>query len=262
MELYITILTLTIVLSTDAESKFKFLITCIGLYGFYYAHCISVVHEYVRIHGCSETDGEDMHELDEEEMWHADFNQKRGVVTLPDFANPLEFPQFYETSNICDSNLLFSVGTLLCMIFIGINKVLCVSRCTPYIHLSKHDVELGVQNTLICHVTGFYPPSLSISWTVNNANVTEGISLSQYRPRADGTFNIFSTLKFTPAEGDIYSCTVNHIALQGQPQTKILGEYVALPSVGPAVFCGVGLTLGLLGVAAGTFLLIKGNNCN
>uniref|UniRef100_A0A8C1ZR76 Ig-like domain-containing protein n=1 Tax=Cyprinus carpio TaxID=7962 RepID=A0A8C1ZR76_CYPCA len=213
------------------------------------------VHEYVRIHGCSETDGEDMHELDEEEMWHADFNQKRGVVTLPDFANPLEFPQFYETSVIemtgCKSMKIY---------------FLCVSRCTPYIHLSKHDVELGVQNTLICHVTGFYPPSLSISWTVNNANVTEGISLSQYRPRADGTFNIFSTLKFTPAEGDIYSCTVNHIALQGQPQTKILGEcdilLLSLFHVGPAVFCGVGLTLGLLGVAAGTFLLIKGNNCN
>jgi len=37
---------------------------------------------------------------------------------------------------------------------------------------------------------------------------------------------------------------------------------VALPGVGPAVFCGVGLTLGLLGVATGTFFLVKGNNCN
>uniref|UniRef100_A0A8C1ZQD5 Ig-like domain-containing protein n=1 Tax=Cyprinus carpio TaxID=7962 RepID=A0A8C1ZQD5_CYPCA len=220
-------------------------------------HYVNIDSPFAIIHGCSETDGEDMHELDEEEMWHADFNQKRGVVTLPDFANPLEFPQFYETSVIemtgCKSDVAF-----LTKVF----KTILTDLCTPYIHLSKHDVELGVQNTLICHVTGFYPPSLSISWTVNNANVTEGISLSQYRPRADGTFNIFSTLKFTPAEGDIYSCTVNHIALQGQPQTKILDIDVALPSVGPAVFCGVGLTLGLLGVAAGTFLLIKGNNCN
>uniref|UniRef100_A0A8C1JY98 Ig-like domain-containing protein n=1 Tax=Cyprinus carpio TaxID=7962 RepID=A0A8C1JY98_CYPCA len=227
-----------------------------GISGFYYAHCISVVHEYVGIHGCSETDGEDMHGLDEEEMWHADFNQKRGVVTLPDFANPLEFPNFYETSVIemtgCKRKGLGCATSA---------KDFCVFLDAPQTSIYlKDDVELGVQNTLICHVTGFYPPSLSISWTKNNAHVTEGISLSQYRPRADGTFNIFSTLKFTPAEGDIYSCTVNHIALQGQPQTKTLD--VALPSVGPAVFCGVGLTLGLLGVAAGTFLLIKGNNCN
>uniref|UniRef100_A0A8C1JWW9 Ig-like domain-containing protein n=1 Tax=Cyprinus carpio TaxID=7962 RepID=A0A8C1JWW9_CYPCA len=215
-----------------------------------------IVHEYVGIHGCSETDGEDMHGLDEEEMWHADFNQKRGVVTLPDFANPLEFPNFYETSVIemtgCKSDVAF-----LTKVFKSPPPEMDAPQTSIYL---KDDVELGVQNTLICHVTGFYPPSLSISWTKNNAHVTEGISLSQYRPRADGTFNIFSTLKFTPAEGDIYSCTVNHIALQGQPQTKTLD--VALPSVGPAVFCGVGLTLGLLGVAAGTFLLIKGNNCN
>lgn len=37
---------------------------------------------------------------------------------------------------------------------------------------------------------------------------------------------------------------------------------VSQPSVGPAVFCGVGLTVGLLGVAAGTFFLIKGNECS
>uniref|UniRef100_A0A673J8D3 Ig-like domain-containing protein n=1 Tax=Sinocyclocheilus rhinocerous TaxID=307959 RepID=A0A673J8D3_9TELE len=224
---------------------FQFMI--FGISGFYYAHCISVVHEYVGIHGCSETDGEDMHELDEEEMWHADFNQKRGVVTLPDFANPLEFPHFYETSVIemtgCKSDVAF-----LTKIFKSPPPEMDAPHTSIYL---KDDVELGVQNTLICHVTGFYPPSLSISWTTNNANVTE-----------DGTFNIFSTLKVTPVEGDIYSCTVNHRALQGQPQTKTWDVDVALPSVGPAVFCGVGLTLGLLGVAAGTFLLIKGNHFN
>ncbi|MCM8651674.1 hypothetical protein MZO44_16465, partial [Lactiplantibacillus sp. E932] len=82
-----------------------------------------------------------------------------------------------------------------------------------------------------------------------------------YRPKDDGTYNIFSSLPFTPEEGDIYSCTVNHVALD-QPQTKTWEVDVAVPGVGPAVFCGVGLSLGLLGVAAGTFFLIKGNNCN
>ncbi|KAE8294793.1 hypothetical protein D5F01_LYC05710 [Larimichthys crocea] len=37
---------------------------------------------------------------------------------------------------------------------------------------------------------------------------------------------------------------------------------VKQPGVGPAVFCGLGLTVGLLGVAAGTFFLIKGNECS
>jgi len=57
-----------------------------------------VLHEYFAIHGCSETDGEDMHGIDGEETWHADYNQKRGVVTIPDFGNPIVFPGYYETS--------------------------------------------------------------------------------------------------------------------------------------------------------------------
>ncbi|KAK9970370.1 hypothetical protein ABG768_026317 [Culter alburnus] len=236
MELYIFILTLTVVLSTDAE----------------------LLHEYFGIHGCSETDGEDMHGIDGEEMWHADYNQKRGVVTLPDFGNPIVFPGYYETSVIEMKGCKSDVATLT-NIFKSPPPEMDAPQTSIY---PKDDVQLGVQNTLVCHVTGFYPPSLSISWTKNNVNVTEGMSLSQYRPKADGTFNAFSTVRFTPIEGDIYSCTVNHIALQGQPQTKTWDVDVALPSVGPAVFCGVGLTLGLLGVAVGTFFLIKGNNCN
>lgn len=236
MELYTTVLALTVILSTDAK----------------------FVHEDFAIGICSDTEAERMFGFDEEELWHADFNQKRGVETLPDFGDPITFPGFYENSvrntEICRSNL-----ALWTKAFKSPPPEMDAPQTSIY---PKDDVELSVQNTLICHVTGFYPPSVSISWTKNNANVTKGISLSQYRPRNDGTFNIFSTLKFTPAEGDIYSCTVNHRALQGQPQTKTWDVDVTLPSVGPAVFCGVGLTLGLLGVAAGTFFLVKGNNCN
>lgn len=236
MELYTTVLALTIILSTDAK----------------------FVHEDFKIAVCSATEAEIMFGFDEEEMVHADFDQKRGVVTLPDFGDPISFPGIYEYSvrerEISRSNL-----ALWTKAFKSPPPEMDAPHTAIYL---KDDVELSVPNTLICHVTGFYPPSVSISWTKNNANVTEGISLSQYRPRNDGTFNIFSTLKFTPAEGDIYSCTVNHIALQGLPQTKTWDVDVALPSVGPAVFCGVGLTLGLLGVAMGTFFLVKGNNCN
>ncbi|XP_073675475.1 H-2 class II histocompatibility antigen, I-E alpha chain-like [Garra rufa] len=236
MELYKTVLALTVILSTEAK----------------------FVHEDFGIGICSNTEAEGMYGFDGEEMWHADFNQKRGVETLPDFGDPMSFSGFYEfivgETEMCRSNLAKTIKG-----FKSPPPEMDAPQTSIY---PKDNVELGVQNTLICHVTGFYPPSLSVSWTKNNVNVTDSMSLSQYRPRNDGTFNIFSTLKFTPAEGDIYSCTVNHRALSGQPQTKTWDVDVALPSVGPAVFCGVGLTLGLLGVAAGTFFLIKGNNCN
>ncbi|XP_067269416.1 RLA class II histocompatibility antigen, DP alpha-1 chain-like [Pseudorasbora parva] len=236
MELHITILSLTIVLSTTAEFD----------------------HEAYEFTACSDTKEEVFIGYDEEELWHADFTLKRGVDTSPDVIDPITFPGFYELAvdgiKGCKRDL---------PVFLDYFRSIPLEEDAPQTFVYPKDVvQLGVQNTLICHVTGFFPPSLSISWTKNNMNVTEGMSLSQYRPRTDATFNIFSTLMFTPVEGDIYSCTVNHRALQGQQQTKTWDVDAVLPSVGPAVFCGVGLTLGLLGVAVGTFFLIKGYNCN
>ncbi|XP_048066483.1 HLA class II histocompatibility antigen, DP alpha 1 chain-like isoform X2 [Megalobrama amblycephala] len=217
-------------------------------------------HEAFEYAACSDIEEEYYIGYDEEEVGHVDFKQKRGVPTLPDFVGNITFPGIYAIGADaivgCKRDLPRFIDTFKSL---PLEIDLDAPQTSIY---PKDDVQLGVQNTLICHVTGFYPPSVNISWTKNNVNVTEGMSLSQYRPRTDNSFNIFSTLKFTPAEGDIYSCTVNHKALQGQPQTKIWDVDVALPSVVPAVFCGVGVTLGLLGVAVGMFFLIKGHNCN
>lgn len=37
-----------------------------------------------------------MYGFDGEELYHSDFNKKEAVATLPDFADPLSFPGFYE----------------------------------------------------------------------------------------------------------------------------------------------------------------------
>lgn len=89
---------------------------------------------------------------------------------------------------------------------------------------SKDDVVPGVKNVLICYVTGLFPPPVIITWTKNDVNVTENINQSQYRLKSDGTFNVFSTLRFTPEEGDIYSCSVYHKALEDKYITRTWGE--------------------------------------
>uniref|UniRef100_UPI001447F14D mamu class II histocompatibility antigen, DR alpha chain-like n=1 Tax=Epinephelus lanceolatus TaxID=310571 RepID=UPI001447F14D len=138
---------------------------------------------------------------------------------------------------------------------------LCSDPPSSPIVYSRDDVELGENNILICHVTGFYPAPVKFYWTKNNKNVTEGTSVNVPYPNKDGSFNQFSRLEFVPQLGDIYSCSVGHQTLD-QPLTRIWDVEKTQPSVGPAVFCGVGLTVGLLGVAAGTFFLIKGNECS
>ncbi|XP_036419242.1 RLA class II histocompatibility antigen, DP alpha-1 chain-like [Colossoma macropomum] len=219
-----------------------------------------IQHTDIAVDLCSDTDEdkEKIFGLDGEEMWHADFSQGKGVMTLPEFADPFSYEEgAYEgavtNQEICKKNLGIAAKSY---------NYPAEPKDAPQSSVySKHKVQLGSKNTLICHITGFYPPHARVSWTKSNVKVTNGVSFSRYYPTSDGTFNLVSTLSFTPEEGDIYTCTVEHTALD-RPLTKTWDVQVALPSVGPSVFCGVGLAAGLLGVAAGTFFLVKGNNCN
>uniref|UniRef100_A0A667Z7Y2 Ig-like domain-containing protein n=1 Tax=Myripristis murdjan TaxID=586833 RepID=A0A667Z7Y2_9TELE len=212
----------------------------------------------IYIAGCSASDGENMIGVDTEEGWYADFKNHRGVIVLPKFADPISFPGFYELSvaqqEICKGNLA---------VFDRDSKNPPVKLDAPHSTIyTKDEVELDVENRLICHVSGFFPAPVSVYWTRNEQNVTEGTSINTPYPSKDGTFTQISTLKFTPQQGDIYSCTVQHPALE-QPLTRQTeAKANLLPGIGPAVFCGLGLTVGLLGVATGTFFLIKGNECS
>ncbi|GLD66755.1 H-2 class II histocompatibility antigen, A-Q alpha chain-like protein [Lates japonicus] len=114
------------------------------------------------------------------------------------------------------------------------------------------------ENTLICFINHFFPPTINIKWTKNDVEVTVEDAFIKSLPNPDGTFYVFSHLKFVPKEGDIYSCTVEHEALD-KPRTKFWEVDTDQMSIGPAVLCGLGLSLGLVGVAAGTFFFVKGN---
>ncbi|XP_039681252.1 uncharacterized protein LOC120574852 isoform X2 [Perca fluviatilis] len=72
--------------------------------------------------------------------------------------------------------------------------------------------------------------------------------LARYKPDKSAT---------TKTKGDIYGCTVEHASLE-KPQTKFWEADINQTNISPAVFCGLGLFLGLLGVAAGTFFFVKG----
>ncbi|XP_067446827.1 RLA class II histocompatibility antigen, DP alpha-1 chain-like isoform X2 [Thunnus thynnus] len=246
--------------------------------------CVSadILHEDLNIVGCSDSVGENVFTLDGEELWYADFKNKRGVYPQPSFIDPIQYEEgTYDDAvanqQICKSNLNNSrVGM----------KDIPVKLDPPFspIIFTRDDMKLGEKNTLICHVTGFYPAPVKIYWTKNGENVTEGTSINVPFLNQDITFRQSSRLEFIPQQGDMYSCTVTHPATK--PLTSIWGEKLFLhlspnvevkqpvnvsvcflspvvektqPGVGPAVFCGLGLTVGLLGVAAGIFFLIKGN---
>ncbi|XP_048065086.1 H-2 class II histocompatibility antigen, A-U alpha chain-like [Megalobrama amblycephala] len=228
--------------------------------------CVCVVyinaqsyHEFGLILACGDSDQEDfIVKCDDDQVAHVDFKEQKGIMTLPDFfAGQIELLSLYE-----DAKKAVSV----CRIFLEVFKEAYANSSVPLESpwssiYPKSDAQLNIKNTLICHVTGFFPPPVRVSWTKNNVNVTDETTVSRYHSNNDGTLNVFSYLSFIPEEGDIYSCSVEHKALQ-QPQTRTWDVEIKEPSIGPSVFCGVGLALGLLGLATGVFFIAKGINCN
>ncbi|KAK7886783.1 hypothetical protein WMY93_026404 [Mugilogobius chulae] len=120
------------------------------------------------------------------------------------------------------------------------------------------EVHPGVENTLVCFVNRFYPPVATVTWTKNNLPVSKGVSTSSYIPNNDQTFHLFSSITFSPEQGDVYSCTVEHPALEA-PKTRIWDvDLKSHQDLALDLYCGMGLTVALLGVAIGTFLIVKG----
>ncbi|XP_008293015.1 H-2 class II histocompatibility antigen, A-D alpha chain-like [Stegastes partitus] len=213
------------------------------------------LHEALHFSACSDSNGENMDSLDGAELWYADFINRRLVDALPDFADPITSPGAYERAvaeqQVCRQNLKTVQSDMSpeMKIFVPVHFI--------YI---RDNMELGVKNTLICYVSGFYPAPVKVSWTKNGENVTEGASIKDPSPKKDGSFTQISTLEFIPHHGDVYSCSVEHLALS-QPLARMWDVETTQPCVGPAVFCGLGLTFGLLGVATRTFFLFKGIRC-
>lgn len=220
-----------------------------------------ISHEITYVVACF-VDGrtETQYEFDVEELMYVDFERHEVVYTVPRYFifNPSETFQDLNVYN--NAKKARRTCPALLSYWTVEEKNPPEDKDPPESMLYPADeVELGVENSLICFVNYFYPPSINVSWTKNGHPVSEGVSLSRYFPNKDQTFHQFSTLVFTPSEGDIYSCTVAHSALE-TPQTRIWETEIMKSHESPGldVFCAVGLTLGLLGVATGTFLIVKG----
>ncbi|XP_048066156.1 H-2 class II histocompatibility antigen, A-U alpha chain-like [Megalobrama amblycephala] len=216
-------------------------------------------HEFGMIESCSGSAGtnEVLFAYETEVAGYMDIEEAKLVITVPDIAYSI--PGF-DTLPLQDINHVDPGLTSLCkdayfrILSLNISEPLEPPWTSIY---TRNDVKLHVNNTLICLVSGFYPPPVRVSWTKNNVDVTDRSTVSRYYPNKDRTLNVFSRLSFIPEEGDIYSCSVEHKALQ-QPQTRTWDVEIKEPSIGPSVFCGVGLTLGLLGLATGAFFIAKG----
>ncbi|XP_006010589.1 RLA class II histocompatibility antigen, DP alpha-1 chain-like isoform X2 [Latimeria chalumnae] len=199
-------------------------------------------------------------EVDDEELFRYDSEKKKVVMRIPQFDkhSPPEAgvqSEFEQNVPVCNHNLenvrKYTNGTL---------RKPVPPKVTVY---PEDSVEFGKPNILICFMDDFHPPVINVSWYRNGEPVSEGVSNTDFYSKANYRFRKFSYLVFTPKLEDIYSCHVEHWGLE-EPINKFWEpeEPPSTSEVTGTVVCAFGLALGLVGVAIGTVLLIKGMKRN
>ncbi|XP_043939519.1 RLA class II histocompatibility antigen, DP alpha-1 chain-like isoform X2 [Protopterus annectens] len=145
--------------------------------------------------------------FDGDEIFYVDLDIKEVEYKLPEFQKFFFFEAQLglQALSACHFNL---------DIYIKRSKGISGPKVPPKVKLyPSRPVELGKSSTLICHADGFFPSVLNISWSKNGTPLEEGITITDFYPGKEFTFERFSYLTSIPDGGDIYSCTVEHPAL-------------------------------------------------
>ncbi|XP_068573237.1 beta-2-microglobulin-like [Cebidichthys violaceus] len=105
--------------------------------------------------------------------------------------------------------------TYVCAILVGL---LCLLPSIAKPSLPKVQVysrlpgEVGKVNTLICHVTGFHPPEISIE-ILKNSQAMTGANQTDLAFEEDWHYHLTKHVSFTPEKGEAFACKVTHMGI-------------------------------------------------
>ncbi|XP_040298532.1 mamu class II histocompatibility antigen, DR alpha chain-like [Bufo bufo] len=200
-------------------------------------------------------------QFDDDEIFNVNFDNKEVRWRLPQFGELASF----EAAGALQNR---AVMTQNLQIYIKRSNNTAAKPVTPIIHVfTEEPVVLNEPNKLTCFVKEIFPPVIKMSWLKNNEPVTVGVSDTDYYFASDLTYYKFLYLATIPAEGDVYTCSVEHAGLPTNPTNKFWFPEAPshLSETSENVVCGLGLAVGIIGIVAGIFLIFKGlrnNNQN
>ncbi|XP_066580404.1 HLA class II histocompatibility antigen, DR beta 5 chain isoform X2 [Amia ocellicauda] len=109
---------------------------------------------------------------------------------------------------------------------------------------------------LVCHVTGFYPQRINVTWLRDGVETSTDVTSTELLANGDWTYQIHSHLELRPRAGERITCRVQHKSLE-QP-LEVTWDNSASESKKNKVIMGVcGLVLGLIIAAAGVIYYKK-----
>lgn len=108
--------------------------------------------------------------------------------------------------------------TLTCAVFFGVLLTVMAKQSLPKVQVySRNPGMYGKENVLICHVSGFQPPEITIELQKNNVVIPHA-KQTDLAFEDSWQFHLTKSVPFNPQSGEEYKCVVTHL---GKPKTFI-----------------------------------------
>ncbi|XP_061109996.1 major histocompatibility complex class I-related gene protein-like [Conger conger] len=149
-------------------------------------------------------DGEDFIALDTK-TWRYITPVPQGEITTRKWNNhprELEYEKHYLTQECFD----------WLKKYVSYGKSTLERRVKPQVSL----LQKNTSSPLTCHVTGFYPSAVMVTWKRDGQDLDVDVELGETVPNGDGTFQTRSHLHVKPEDWkrNRYTCTVQHKSLE------------------------------------------------
>lgn len=151
------------------------------------------------------------HTYDGELIYFFDFDQRK-VVAVKDWMQ--SNVDRWNKDGTAES--IYQDGIRVCETNIPIDETwILPRRVEPEITIRpKVSSHMGQSALLTCHVTGFYPSEIEVTWLKNGALVHSGAINTVLLSDGDWTYQVEELLQYHPVSGDTYTCRVEHSSLE------------------------------------------------
>lgn len=103
--------------------------------------------------------------------------------------------------------------TFVCLavvLLLGLTGLSAVKKISPKVQVyTRSPGHYGTANTLICHVSGFHPPEITIELLRNDKEIP-GSQQTDLAFEENWHYHMTKHVPFTPTKEDVFTCRVTH----------------------------------------------------
>ncbi|XP_078073889.1 H-2 class II histocompatibility antigen, E-S beta chain-like [Mustelus asterias] len=210
------------------------------------------------IHGCEFNDTGvwtyiEQYVYDQELLAYFDFNPRKYIAvkdgmerTVKTWNKELAEATYQQALTICHTNIDIDESEVL------------PRRVKPTVTVRPKTMpHSGKSALLLCHVTGFYPPEIEVTWLKNGVPVPDGVINTALLSDGDWTYQVQDLLQYQPVSGDKYTCHVEHSSLNEPKKTDWEVGSTTESEKHKIIVGAVGFGIGLIILLAGVIMKLR-----